>query len=57
MVELINSLRHLMNIKTIAESVEDQAVLEKITQLGVDYAQGHSIHIPELLELNVQEIR
>ena len=57
MVELINRLGHLMNIKTIAESVEDQAVLEKITQLGVDYAQGHSVHIPELLELNVPEIR
>ncbi len=56
MVELINKLGHLMNIKTIAESVENKAVLEKIRQLGIDYAQGHSVHIPELLELNIPEM-
>ena len=46
MVEAINQIGHLMGIKTIAEFVENQDILEKITALGVDYAQGYGIAIP-----------
>lgn len=46
MVEAINQIGHLMGIKTIAEFVENQEILAKITALGVDYAQGYGIAKP-----------
>ncbi len=46
MVEAINQIGHVMGIKTIAEFVENQDILEKITALGVDYAQGYGIAKP-----------
>jgi len=38
-----------MGIKTVAEFVENPKLLEKLTTLGVDYAQGYGIHPPEAL--------
>jgi diguanylate cyclase (GGDEF)-like protein/PAS domain S-box-containing protein len=35
--------------KTIAEFVENEAVLRHIREIGVDYAQGYGIHRPEPL--------
>jgi len=46
MVEAINSIGHIMGIKTIAEYVENDAILEKIKAIGVDYAQGFGIAKP-----------
>lgn len=46
MVEAINQIGHVMGIQTIAEFVEDDAILEKIKALGVDYAQGYGIAKP-----------
>ena len=46
MVESCNRMAHLMGIKTIAEFVEDEATLEQLRNLGVDYAQGHTIGKP-----------
>lgn len=46
MVEAINHLGHVMGIRTIAEYVESEAVLEKLRALGVDYAQGFAISHP-----------
>ena len=45
-VEAINQIGHVMGIKTIAEFVENDAILEKIKTLGVDYAQGYGIGKP-----------
>lgn len=36
--------------QTIAEFVEDQATLDKLRELGVDYAQGYHIGRPNALE-------
>jgi diguanylate cyclase (GGDEF)-like protein/PAS domain S-box-containing protein len=41
MVESINSMAHLLNIKTIAESVDGKASIEKLKSIGIDYAQGY----------------
>jgi EAL domain-containing protein (putative c-di-GMP-specific phosphodiesterase class I) len=41
MVEAINSIGHVMHIETIAEFVENDAVLEALRAMGVDYAQGY----------------
>lgn len=46
MVQAINTVGHVMGIKTIAEYVENDAILEKLRELGVDYAQGYGIHKP-----------
>jgi diguanylate cyclase (GGDEF)-like protein/PAS domain S-box-containing protein len=47
MVEAINQVGHVMGIKTIAEYVEDEATLQALRKLGVDYAQGFALHRPE----------
>ncbi len=49
MVETINRLGHVMDIKTIAEFVENERILARVQELGIDYAQGFGIHVPEPL--------
>jgi EAL domain-containing protein (putative c-di-GMP-specific phosphodiesterase class I) len=49
MVEAIHRVGHLMSIKTIAEWVENEAILEKLKAIGVDYAQGYGIARPRPL--------
>lgn len=51
MVEAINRIGHVMGIQTIAEFVEDEAILEKLRILGVNYAQGYWVGMPAPLEL------
>ena len=40
-----------MNIMTIAEFVEDEAILQAVRELGVDYAQGYIIAKPLPMEI------
>lgn len=47
MVEAIVRIGRVLGIRTIAESVETPAVLEKLRKLGVDYAQGYTVHRPQ----------
>ena len=42
-VENINRTAHLLGLKTVAEFVEDGEILERLREIGVDYAQGHYI--------------
>jgi diguanylate cyclase (GGDEF)-like protein len=49
MVEAINRIGHVMGIRTIAEFVENDAILDKLRAMGVDFAQGYGIHKPEPL--------
>ena len=55
LVESINHVGHVMQIKTIAEAIEDDATLEAVRLMDVDYAQGHGIAMPvplaQILEL------
>jgi len=53
MVRAINQIGHTMNIKTIAEFVEDQETLEAIREVGVDYAQGYFIAKPAPIEIGL----
>ncbi|MGD8311769.1 MAG: EAL domain-containing protein [Gammaproteobacteria bacterium] len=46
MVSSIHQLASVVGIRTIAEFVENDAVLEKLAQIGVDYAQGYGISMP-----------
>lgn len=49
MVESICHVSRVMGLQTIAEFVETESILRKITDLGVDYAQGYGIHRPQAL--------
>jgi diguanylate cyclase (GGDEF)-like protein/PAS domain S-box-containing protein len=40
MVTAINQMAHLLNIRTIAENLDNELVLPKLKSIGVDYAQG-----------------
>lgn len=51
MVEAINRIGHIMGIKTIAEFVENEAILARLREMGVDYAQGYAIHKPERMSI------
>jgi|GEM_PF-813802 len=46
MVEAINQVGHVMQIRTVAEHVEDAATLELLRTIGVDYAQGYHVGQP-----------
>ena len=50
MVRYINDIGHLMGKKTIAEFVYEDAVLETIRRIGVDFAQGNCISKPRPIE-------
>ncbi len=49
MVDAINRVGHVMGLKTVAEFVENEAILAKLLELGVDFAQGYALHKPEPL--------
>jgi diguanylate cyclase (GGDEF)-like protein len=40
-VELMNEVAHRLNIKSVAEFVEQEATLSKLREIGVDFAQGY----------------
>jgi diguanylate cyclase (GGDEF)-like protein len=46
MVKSINELAHFMGIETVAEYVENDGILAKLAEIGVDYAQGYAIERP-----------
>ncbi|MFL6618798.1 MAG: EAL domain-containing protein [Povalibacter sp.] len=51
MVRSITEIAHVMGKKVIAESVESDDILEKLRDLGVDYAQGFAVGVPGPLQL------
>jgi len=46
MVKAISSVGHAMGIETIAERVESKQVLDKLSALGIEFAQGYYIARP-----------
>jgi diguanylate cyclase (GGDEF)-like protein/PAS domain S-box-containing protein len=49
LVEAIHQIGRVMGIRTIAEAVEDQETLAVLREIGVDYAQGYVLDMPEAL--------
>jgi len=45
----INDLAHFLGQETIAESVENDAIVAKLREIGVDYLQGWGIGRPKIL--------
>lgn len=50
MARSINDLAHFLGQETIAESVENDSIVEKLQEIGVDYLQGWGIGVPKVLE-------
>lgn len=46
MVQAVTNIGHIMGIRTVAEFVENPAILEKVKTLGVDFAQGYAMGKP-----------
>jgi diguanylate cyclase (GGDEF)-like protein/PAS domain S-box-containing protein len=53
MVEAIARIGRVMGLTTIAEYVENDEIVQRLTELGVDYAQGFGVHRPEPLSLEL----
>lgn len=49
MVASINTIGHEMGLRTVAEFVESEAILERLREIGVDYAQGYHLGRPRPL--------
>jgi diguanylate cyclase (GGDEF)-like protein/PAS domain S-box-containing protein len=50
MVRSIKEIGHVMGKLVIAKSVESEAVVQKLREIGVDYAQGFSVGVPQPIE-------
>lgn len=50
MVQSINQIGHEMGLKTIAEFVESEDILEHLKTIGIDFAQGYYLGKPQPLE-------
>ena len=50
MVKSINEVGQMMGLKTIAEYVENDDVMDVIRDIGVDFAQGYGISRPQPIE-------
>jgi EAL domain-containing protein (putative c-di-GMP-specific phosphodiesterase class I) len=53
MVKSINDMGHVLGKKTIAEFVESQAIYERLSEIGVDFAQGYFIGRPQPVHANL----
>ena len=53
-VKSINEIGHFLGKQTIAEYVADEAILRRVAEIGVDYAQGYEIAAPSLLDSLVE---
>lgn len=46
MTETINRIGHLVGVKTVAEFAENDAIIDGLKVMGVDFAQGYGFHEP-----------
>ena len=54
MVAAINQVGQVMGIRTIAESVENSDIVDKLKELKVDFGQGYALGRPQPLEAFAQ---
>lgn len=56
MVISMKQIAEALNIKTVAEFVEDEDILELIREIGIDYAQGYGLELPLLFEDKLEQL-
>jgi diguanylate cyclase (GGDEF)-like protein/PAS domain S-box-containing protein len=54
-VAAVAEIGRVMNISTVAEFVVDAAILDKVRELGIDYAQGYHLGEPVPLEQSLAQ--
>ena len=54
-VKYFNEIAQIMNIKTVAKFVENQSILQKIREIGIDYGQGYAISRSMPLTFNLND--
>ncbi len=58
MVSAINQVGQAMQLKTVAEFVENDAIRQKLANIGVDYGQGYAIDKPSPFnEIHLDEVK
>ena len=50
MVEAIHNIAHRMGLRTVAEFVQNDATIDMLRRLGVDYVQGYGVEKPRPLD-------
>lgn len=55
-VESINEVAHRLGVKTVAEYVEDDALIPVLEKAGVDYVQGYAIGRPQPLDYLFEQL-
>jgi diguanylate cyclase (GGDEF)-like protein/PAS domain S-box-containing protein len=50
-VEAIHRIARMLRIRTVAESVDGEGVLQRLREIGIDYAQGFGLARPAPLQL------
>ncbi|GHA72907.1 EAL domain-containing protein [Cognatilysobacter bugurensis] len=50
MVKAIHGVGRFMGLRTVAEFVDNETTLHRLREIGVDYAQGYGIHMPQPLD-------
>ena len=56
MVASVNQIGHVMGLKTVAEFVENEPLIERLTEMEVDYLQGYAIARPVPLDEYLDEL-
>lgn len=49
-VQAIQGIAETLGLRTIAESVESEAILERVKAIGIDFAQGYALDVPRPLQ-------
>jgi EAL domain-containing protein (putative c-di-GMP-specific phosphodiesterase class I) len=49
-IRSVNEIAHLLGMETIAEYVENDAILATLKTIGIDYVQGFNFGLPQPLE-------
>lgn len=57
MVEAIHKVGRVLGLKTVAEFVENQAIVDALREIGVDLAQGYGIQKPIPLDAHLDSLR
>lgn len=50
---IVKSIQHIsevMQVETIAESIEEEGLLTSLQEMGVNFGQGYGLHLPEPIE-------
>ncbi len=52
----MHQLAMVFSLKTIAEYVENDAILEELKKIGINLAQGYAVHVPEAWLIDVTNL-